>query len=42
MSIGLRIFGVGIVLVVAGALLFGRRYQRTSRAPSEVGHEGGI
>jgi hypothetical protein len=46
MSIGLRIFGVGMILVVAGALVFGRRRQHTSRdqsaSGSGSGHEGGI
>jgi hypothetical protein len=42
MSIGLRIFGVGMILVVAGALVFGRRRQHTPEVPAESGHEGGI
>jgi hypothetical protein len=42
MSIGLRIFGVGMILVVAGALVFGRRRQHASRVQVESGHEGGI
>jgi hypothetical protein len=42
MSLGLRIFGAGIILVVAGALVFGRRRQHASSTPVASGHEAGI
>ncbi|MFZ0249852.1 MAG: hypothetical protein WAL61_07890 [Acidimicrobiales bacterium] len=40
MSIGLRIFGVGMILVVVSALVFGRRRQHPPAAMEESGHEG--